>query len=452
MSQDLFSEFKKSNDQQVKDQILKDLNGLDYESTLLWNSLEGITTQPFYDRESQKRGVSTNSFPEHWNTAHTIEVKQQIESAVRFTEAAVKSDVEVVVLRWTDSELSVEAFSEAFKSFKATFYVVFEFLPEDAFLEKVQRNFKNKKKWFFLFDPIERLAQSGDWFLNQNSDLHQWQQLINSQDLQTPLYVDGRIHQNAGATISQQLAYSLSQAVDYLTRINVSENTELSVLFHLALGSNYFFEIAKIQALKTLFNAVVSKYDFNVTFKIIAEPSTRNMTLQDYNVNMLRSTTASMAAVLGGADIIHNLPYDTLFNPPNTFGDRIAQNQLLILKNESFFDRTTNPVEGSYYIEQLIIEFSDLSLHLFKDIEKQGGFLNLLLADQIQKEIINSAQKEQALFDSGEMVLVGVNRYQDFDAPKTSIKISSQKNPKKGLIEPIQPKRLSENLELVYGK
>lgn len=124
----------------------------------------------------------------------------------------------------------------------------------------------------------------------------------------------------------------------------------------------------------------------------------------------------------------------------------------MILKNESFFDRTTNPVEGSYYIEQLINKFSDLSLHLFKYIEKQGGFLNLLLADQIQKEIINSAQKEQALFDSGEMVLIGENRYQDFDTPKTSIKIPSQKNPKKGLIEPIQPKRLSENLEQDYEK
>lgn len=130
-------------------------------------------------------------------------VKQQIESAVRFTEAAVKSDVEVVVLRLTDSKLSVEAFSEEFKSFKATFYLVFEYLPEDVFVKKVQRNFKNKKKWFFLFDPIERQAESGDWFLNQNSDWHQWQQLIKSQDLQTPLYVDGRIHYNAGATIFQ---------------------------------------------------------------------------------------------------------------------------------------------------------------------------------------------------------------------------------------------------------
>ena len=452
MNQDLFSEFKGSSDQEVRAQIQKDLNSLDFKSTLCWESLEGITTQPFYDRESEKQKKVINAFPESWNTAHTIDVKQDIESVIRSCEAAVQSDVEVIILRLKDSDVSFEQFSKALEHLQTNFYIVVNFRLSTESIDLLNNNFKDRANFTFLFDPITHLAQTGDWFINQNSDLTLWSQLICSKKLQTRLYVDNRIHQNAGATIVQQIAYSLSQVVDYLYQRSSTSEEEAEVLFHLALGSNYFFEIAKIQALKTVFTSIISAYDFKITFKIIAEPSTRNMTLQDYNVNMLRSTTAMMAGILGGADILNNLPYDVTFNPPNAFGDRIAQNQLLILKNESFFDQVTNPAEGSYYIEELTHEFAERSLRLFKDIEKEEGFLNLLLNNEIQKEVSRAAQKEQALFDSGALVLVGVNRFQDFNAPKTNMQIPLEQLKKQSLIEPIKPKRLSEKSEHVYGK
>ena len=452
MNQDLFSEFKGSSDLEVRAQIQKDLNSLDFESTLCWESLEGIITQPFYDRNPEKQKKVINAFPESWNTAHTIDVKQDIESVIRSCEAAVQSDVEVIILRLKDSNISFEQFSKALEHLQTNFYIVVNFRLSTESIDLLNNNFKDRANFTFLFDPITHLAQTGDWFINQNSDLTLWSQLICSKKLQTRLYVDNRIHQNAGATIVQQIAYSLSQVVDYLYQRSSTSEEEAEVLFHLALGSNYFFEIAKIQALKTVFTSIISAYDFKITFKIIAEPSTRNMTLQDYNVNMLRSTTAMMAGILGGADILNNLPYDVTFNPPNAFGDRIAQNQLLILKNESFFDQVTNPAEGSYYIEELTHEFAERSLRLFKDIEKEEGFLNLLLNNEIQKEVSRAAQKEQALFDSGALVLVGVNRFQDFNAPKTNMQIPLEQLKKQSLIEPIKPKRLSEKSEHVYGK
>ena len=452
MNQDLLSEFKGSSDQEVRAQIQKDLKNLDFESTLCWESLDGITTQPVYDRDSKKQKKVINAFPEHWNTAHTIEVKQDIESVIRSCEAAEKSDVDVIILRLKDSEVSFKEFLKALEHIQTNFYIVVDFRLSTESIDLLNNNFKDRANFTFLFDPITHLAQTGDWFVDQNSDLTFWSQLICSKKLQTRLYVDNRIHQNAGATIIQQLAYSLSQAVDYLSQKSSTSKEEVEVLFHLALGSNYFFEIAKIQALKTVFTSIISAYGFKITFKIIGEPSTRNMTLQDYNVNMLRSTTAMMAGILGGADIVNNLPYDVTFNLPNAFGDRIAQNQLLILKNESFFDQVTNPAEGSYYIEELTQEFADRSLCLFKDIEKKEGFLNLLLNNEIQKEVSRVAQKEQALFDSGAIVLVGVNRFQDFDAPKTNMQIPLEQLKKQSLIEPIEPKRLSEKSEHVYGK
>ncbi|MGB2341378.1 MAG: methylmalonyl-CoA mutase family protein [Flavobacteriaceae bacterium] len=447
MKQKLFSEFKSNTNQEVWSQILKDLNGLDLKSTLYWESLDGITTQPIYDRESNHSKRIINSFPEQWSAAHTLDVELDIESLVHSCKALVELDTEVVFLSLKNEKISFKNLFEALKPFQIKIYFVFYFIPNRKFLEDVESNLLNQNNCFLLFDPIASLAKTGDWMTDQKTDMEYWSQLIRNSKQRTPIYVDTRIHQNAGATIPQQLAYGISQAVDYLSLIELSSIDEVEILFHLAVGSNYFFEIAKIQALKTVFSQVSSIFNFRITFKIIAEPSKRNMTLQDYNNNMLRTTTAMMAAILGGADFINNLAYDSIINPPNNFGDRIAQNQLLILKNESYFDKVTNPIQGSYYIEKLTEEFAELSLEQFKYLETNHGFLNQLLHGKIQKEIQDSADKEQFLFDSGDLVLVGSNKYQDHEASKTVTTLQHRKTPKAGVVKPIIEKRLAEKTE-----
>ena len=115
------------------------------------------------------------------------------------------------------------------------------------------------------------------------------------------------------------------------------------MLFQVAVGPNYFFEIAKLRALRVLYASMAREYGFNENCIILATPSRRNKTLYDYNVNLLRTTTECMSAVLGGADSICNLPYDVLYHKNNEFGSRIARNQLLILKHESYFEKVANP-------------------------------------------------------------------------------------------------------------
>ena len=95
-------------------------------------------------------------------------------------------------------------------------------------------------------------------------------------------------------------------------------------------------EIAKSIALRTLVNTIAKEYDFPISIQIIAEPQQRNKSRLDYNTNLLRSSTEMMSAILGDADIVMNHPYDLRFNLPNLFSDRLARNQLLILKHESF--------------------------------------------------------------------------------------------------------------------
>ena len=145
-----------------------------------------------------------------------------------------------------------------------------------------------------------------------------------------------------------------------------------------------------------------------------------------------------------------NLPYDALYHKDNEFGDRIARNQLLILKHESFFDKVNNPADGAYYIESLTEQLAEKALTLFKEIEANGGLITQLIEGNIQRKISESAQKEQDLMDSGKEVLLGTNKYPNKnDRMKNDLELYPflKRNPRKTLITPIIEKRLAEKLE-----
>ena len=167
-------------------------------------------------------------------------------------------------------------------------------------------------------------------------------------------------------------------------------------------------------------------------------------------MNLLRTTTESMSAILGGANAIYNMPYDAIYHKDNEFSERIARNQLLILKHESYFAKVSNPADGTYYIEYITNQLAEKALDLFKNIEASGGFLKQLKAGTIQRKIKKSAAKEQNQFNASKEVLVGTNRFSnENDSMKHElefypfVKIKTRKT----LIEPIIEKRLAEPLE-----
>ena len=165
---------------------------------------------------------------------------------------------------------------------------------------------------------------------------------------------------------------------------------------------------------------------------------------------MLRTTTECMSAILGGANAVANLPYDALYHKDNEFGDRISRNQLLVLKHESYFDKVNNPADGAYYIETITQQLAEKALDLFKDIERNGGFITQLIEGTIQRKISESAAKQQELFDSGKEVLLGTNKFPNKnDLMKDELELYPfvKQNPRKTLITPIIEKRLAEKLE-----
>ena len=303
-------------------------------------------------------------------------------------------------------------------------------------------------------DIIGNLARSGNWYNNLKEDHNIFDDIIASATKQsaTCISVDTSLYQNAGATMVQQLAYGLAHANEYLNHLDKGETSgeSLEINFNVSVGTNYFFEIAKLRALRLLYKIVASEYKINPDCHIFVTPTKRNKTLYDYNINILRTTTECMSAILGEADTICNLPYDAIYHKDNEFGERISRNQLLVLKNESYFDKVNNPSDGAYYIESLTNQLAEKGLVLFKDIEANGGFLHQLKEGVIQRKIKESATKEQEQFNNGEDVLLGTNKHQNpNDKMKDDLELYPfvKTNQRKTLIEPVIEKRLAENIE-----
>ncbi|MDT7828256.1 methylmalonyl-CoA mutase subunit beta [Pricia sp. S334] len=344
-------------------------------------------------------------------------------------------------------------------------------------------------------DIIAHLACTGNWFYNLEKDFKLLDELLAAHTqggTMNTIGVDASLYQNAGANIVQQLAYALAHANEYLNRCgkfrngsgfsedrNTNDrhnaggrersketsgdlglitgslateepNLNEKITFKIAVGGNYFFEIAKIRAMRMLWQTLAAEYQVSPRCHILAVPSKRNKTLYDFNVNLLRSTTECMSAILGGADSVCNLPYDALYKKSNEFSERIARNQLLILKKESYFEGREHPAAGAYYIESLTKQLAEKALLLFKSIEQNGGFLKQLKAQTIQRKIKESAAKEQHRFDKGDEILVGTNSFQNAaDTMKENLELYPfvKTKQRKTLIEPIVERRLAEGIE-----
>ncbi|HEX8563006.1 MAG TPA: methylmalonyl-CoA mutase subunit beta [Flavobacterium sp.] len=444
MANHLFDEFVPVSSKQWKQQIQFELKGADYNETVVWNSPEDIKVKPFYHNDQAAEFTSVPPAKKPFSVCQNIFVQDVEKSAYRAKDSIARG-AESIRLTIRDQKTDIVKLLSGFPLENVTVYLNLEFMSADFIKTAYKFASGNNADIYCCFDPVGQLAKDGNWFSGKDNFV-MMQQLAPEINTVSLVSVKAALYQNAGANIVQQLAYSLAHTNEYFNRMTISA----PIIFDVAVGSNYFFEIAKLRALRLLFATLAKEYGHSGECRIMATPSKRNKTLYDYNVNMLRTTTECMSAILGGADAVANLPYDALYHKSNEFGERIARNQLLILKNESYFDKVANPADGSYYIENLTQQLAEKALVLFKDIEANGGFVSQLGDGTIQRKISESADKEQALFDSGKEVLLGSNKH-----PNASDKMAHdlelypfvKQNPRKTLITPILERRLAEKME-----
>lgn len=337
MSTNLFDQFLTTSASAWKQKIQVDLKGADYNETLLWKSNEGITVKPFYTKEDRKDNnevnqkfdfnISQSIFINDEKTANTIALNALKKGA---------NAIEFII----EKEFDYKIVFDSIELNNTFIYLRFQFLNSD-FIKEVH-NYLNTTNCYIQIDIINNLAQNGNWFQNLNADHTAFENIVNH--CNNSIGIDATLYQNAGANIVQQLAYTLAHANEYLNHLSSDFSNKFH--FNFAVGSNYFFEIAKLRAFKILWKSLLKEYNYkNSSVHIFAQPSTRNKTIYDYNVNMLRTTSECMSAILGGANTVNNLSYDAIYHKKNIFGERIARNQLLILQQES----------GSSYIIKRIL-------------------------------------------------------------------------------------------------
>lgn len=451
MKNTLFNEFEEVSEKAWKQKIQYDLKGADYNYTLVWESPEGIKVKPFYHKDSMSDKVSETPFLEHdWHVGHEIyagNAPMANKKAIKVLQSGAQRLQFVIPSEAIDFSVLVQHINLA----RTTIYLKMEFLST-AYIKSILDIVSGyEDAIYFNVDIIGNLARTGNWHSSLEKDHTSLDAMLETKAKHI-LSVDVALYENAGANMVQQLGYAMAHANEYLNHLEQSKSGVhlKSMVFKVAVGGNYFFEIAKLRALRVLWENLVSVYDMKLDCHIVAYPSKRNKTLYDYNVNMLRTTTECMSAVLGGANTVINMPYDALYHKSNDFGERIAMNQLLLLKEECYFDKVSNASDGSYYIESLTEQLAEKSLELLKSIEKGGGFLKQLKEHAIQGKIKESAQKQQERFNELKEVLVGTNKFQnETDTMKENLELYPfvKTNARKTLIVPIIEKRLAEALE-----
>lgn len=446
MSKKLFDDFDPVSSKQWKQQIQFELKGADYNEALVWESPEGIKVKPFYHIDEHTPAPTSGTKASEFTICQNIYVHDIDKSIARATNTLSRG-AESIRFTIDNPKTDIEKLLNALPLAKTPLYIKLNFLAID-FIKRINAVAKDKGATIYVqLDPIGRLAREGNWFDKKDKDLDALNTIAIACTDISFISIDSSLYQNAGANMVQQLAYTLAHANEYFNSIaTINKN----VVIEVAVGTNYFFEIAKLRALRQLFQVIAKEYNHILDCHIIAMPTKRNKTLYDYNVNMLRTTTECMSAILGGADTVANLPYDALYHKDNEFGDRIARNQLLVLKHESYFDKVDNPAEGAYYIEELTRQLAEKALVLFKDIEANSGFMHQLKEGTIQRKIKESAAEEQKLFDEGKEVLLGTNKY-----PNKNDKMSGdlelypfvKTEARKTLVQPVIEKRLAEQYE-----
>ncbi len=468
MSKRLFEDFSGVSEAQWKQKIQYDLKGADYNDTLISTTADGIHIKPFYHSESSEAHEIpfTATQTGDWYLSQKIYAYNAEAANLKATNA-LKRGAEGVILFVPSSKIDAEVLLQNLPEVGVQIHL--DFLD----LEYIQNLNKLAPKAYIHIDPIQRLASTGNWFYSREKDLKSLTDYLKISDgYFSNITVNTSVYQQAGATTVQELGYYLAHLNEYLneldqvgeityftsTRFDSAQRPQHSdyenakrINIDTTTGSDYFMEIAKYRAYRVLTKSLGNEYGFeNLECYISASPSLRNKTLLDYNVNMLRSTTECMSAILGGADTVYNLPYDAFFNKPNEFGERISRNQLLVLKEEAYFNKVGNAAEGSYYIETLTQQLVEKALELFKQIESAGGLITSLHEGSIQRKIKESADREQQALKHGDKVLVGATKYPNTDQPlqkEYEILPFVKIEPRKTLIEPIVQKRLMEDKE-----
>lgn len=438
----LFEDFKAPSKQDWVNKAITDLKGADFDRRLVWKNLNDLAIQPFYTRNEDRKTLNnTGENCELVTNYRRIIVNNGLESN-KLAHKAIKEGMTGLLFDIRSDVAPGDLLKE----------IDLSQIPVSFLLQKEQLSFadvfstyltkesidKNTLKGYIDLDIFNNYLETGSYdndLIDKLADLqNEFQDVPNFKSL----VISGTIYQDAGANQVQEIAYTLNSMVfliEELSKRGIDTKSIMNGLyFILGVSAEYFIEIAKFRVFNNLLNAIAGKYGIaDLQSGLAAKTSLWSKSVTDANTNMLRSTTEAMSALLGNVQAIELDPYDQAFKEPNDFSKRIAGNITTILKEESYFGKVANPVDGSYYIEELSVGMAENALQLFKQIEAEGGFQKAVESELIQRQIAEIRMKKIKLLSQRRQAMVGVNKYPN-------------------LMETISEKMLSDSPEMKSGK
>lgn len=436
----LFGEFAPVSSEEWKNKIIDDLKGADYDKKMIWRTSEGFNVKPFYRKEDIEGATASlpgeypytrgNRADNNWLIrqefstddvcAANLSARQQIEQGVTSLGFGVKGRmvsaafIEQLLdgIDATKTELNFRVCAKRTVEFARLLAAYYKAKGYDASLirgsveyDPIGKELVRGKVLDGYIENIKSILEATDEFPGLRCVA------VNAADLC-----------NAGAYITQELGYALAWGNEYMhamTEAGISpDRAAKAIKFNFGISSNFFMEIAKFRAARTLWAKIVEQYQPTCKcackMTIHATTSMFNLTLFDPYVNMLRTQTEAMSAAIAGVESIGVLPYDSVYETPTEFAQRIAKNQQLILKHESHLDKVVDPAGGSYYIESLTRSIAAEAWKLFLGVEEAGGLHKAIKEGTVQNTIGESGNNRRTALAKRREILLGTNQYPNF--------------------------------------
>ena len=436
-SENLFAEFPAVSKSEWKEKTMADLKGADFDKKLVWKTLEGFDLQPYYTQEDLKDLEYLKRFESsvlnvedgsqglrYWVNREKILV-EDAGTANNEAIAALNSGADGLIFDLTGKEgIDIKKLLNNILPLHCSVSFIADRdaakLIKGYFAYESENHIETEQLFGSInYDPLKNLILKGEMAADGFKVLKEIIDITKKADRFYGLTINSSQFQNAGSSLIQELAFALNMFVEYIDKLEVLgvdpktviNNTEFSV----AVGTDYFPEIAKLRALRILYYKIAESYgleDYDPgNLSIHAVSSGWTKTVYDPFVNMLRNTTEAMSAVIGGCNAITIAPHNEHFERPTKQSKRIARNVSNMLKEESYFDKIVDPSAGSYYIENITNQMVKKAWELFKEVEEEGGFIESFKAGKIQARIKNTKDKRLKLAAQRRQVFVGTNQY-----------------------------------------
>ncbi|MCQ2254166.1 MAG: methylmalonyl-CoA mutase small subunit [Bacteroidaceae bacterium] len=443
VNEKLFAEFVAPTTQEWMDKIQVDLKGADFNKRMVWRTNEGFNVMPFYRSEDIKDLAAVKSMPGEFPFVRGNKVDNNLwfvrqNIVVECPKAANEKALDVLN-KGVDSIGFVIKADDVNKEFVATLlngilpqYVELNFMTcqcKSVELAQILVEYYKENNYPLAelkgsidFDPIAKILQKGK---DRSDVIAQAKPLIEAL-AELPEYkcvnVNSVALNNAGAYIFQELGYALAWGAEYMQQLTEMgiDATEAGkrIKFNMGVSDNYFMEIAKFRAARMLWAQIVKQFepscDCACKMHVCAYTSEFNQTVFDSYVNLLRSQTEAMSAAIANVDSIVVVPFDTPYEVPTEFAERIARNQQLLLKEEAHFDKLVDVAGGSYTIEHLTEAIAEQAWKLFLEVENAGGFLAESLNGNIQNAVNASNDKRHADAAKRKEFILGTNQFPNF--------------------------------------